>query len=496
MPAFEAERTLRRVIDELPLTPCGLECRVLVIDDGSSDRTFASGLDAAAASAHTIEVLATPCRLGYGGNQKIAFDYALRQGFELVVLVHGDGKFSPAAIPDLVAPLLAGESDAVIGSRLLAPRPGGQRMPLHRRAAIRALTRLQNALLGTRLSDLHSGCRSYRVAALAQIPFARNTDSYHFDTEVLLQLIASGARITETAIPSYSGDELRGRRAIRYCRDVVASTLRFRVQPLGIHYDRKFDLLPEGHQQYLPKLHFDSSHSAAVAAVAAGSRVVDIGCGSGVVARELRAKRCWVLGIDAHRAAPEAVDAFQAADLDDPLEVDLRGIDYVLMLDIVEHLRRPEAFLERLRAAKRDYQRPPAVILTTPNIAFLPLRLQLLWGEFNYGKRGILDRTHTRLLTEASLRRLLQECGFAVEAMRGIPAPFPLAVGDGRLGGLLLALNRALIRFSRRLFAYQLLVVARPLPTIGMLWHATLEASSGKRADVAISVASSAAEDL
>ena len=110
------------------------------------------------------------------------------------------------------------------------------------RAAIQALTRLQNALLGTRLSDLHSGCRSYRVAALARIPFARNTDSYHFDTEVLLQLIASGRRLTEIAIPSYSGDELRGRRAIRYCRDVVASTLPFPVQPLGIPYDRKLAL--------------------------------------------------------------------------------------------------------------------------------------------------------------------------------------------------------------------------------------------------------------
>jgi len=103
-------------------------------------------------------------------------------------------------------------------------------------------------------------------------------------------------------------------------------------------------------------------------------------------------------------------------------------------------------------------------VLTTPNIAFVAMRLMLLFGRFEYGPSGILDRTHTRLFTFGSFVRLLRESGFAVERVRGVPAPFPKALGDGPLARTLLRLNLGLIRVSRSLFAYQILVEARTAP--------------------------------
>jgi hypothetical protein len=105
------------------------------------------------------------------------------------------------------------------------------------------------------------------------------------------------------------------------------------------------------------------------------------------------------------------------------------------------------------------------------------VRLQALLGNFNYGKRGILDLTHTRLYTFASLRKLFEQCGYRVERTAGIPAPFPKALGPGRLSGALLRLNRLLLRLARGLFAYQIFLVATPTPSLEALLEDTIETS-------------------
>src|SRR4029077_21103337 len=115
------------------------------------------------------------------------------------------------------------------------------------------------------------------------------------------------------------------------------------------------------------------------------------------------------------------------------------------------HLKEPERFLERIRA-QFDYS-PPLLVLTTPNVAFLVQRVMLALGQFNYGKAGILDRTHTRLFTFRSIRRLLTDTGFRIREIRGIPAPFPKVLGGGRLGKAAIAINRLLITISRTLFS-------------------------------------------
>ena len=207
--AYEAESTLDAVLARVPDSVFEHDTEVLVIDDSSEDRTFDVGVRSARESRHRITVLYNPQNQGYGGNQKLGYQYAMRHGFDVVVLLHGDGQYAPEAIPLLLAPLLDGSADAVLGSRMLVPgvaRKGG--MPFYKLVGNKVLTFLQNRLLGSALSEFHSGFRAYSVAALRRIPFGFNSNVFHFDTEIIIQLMLAGCRIIEVPIPTYYGDEI------------------------------------------------------------------------------------------------------------------------------------------------------------------------------------------------------------------------------------------------------------------------------------------------
>jgi len=148
------------------------------------------------------------------------------------------------------------------------------------------------------------------------------------------------------------------------------------------------------------------------------------------------------------------------------------------MLDIVEHLKSPEQFLERLRAGFDHGKK--TLILTTPNVAFIVQRMMLMLGQFNYGKMGVLDRTHTRLFTFRSIRHLLRDTGFRIQEMRGIPAPFPKVLGKGVLGRAAISGNQALIRLSRSLFSYQIYVRAESTPDVDFLLRDTEQKSAAR----------------
>ena len=146
-----------------------------------------------------------------------------------------------------------------------------------------------------------------------------------------------------------------------------------------------------------------------------------------------------------------------------------------MLLDVIEHLKSPEAFLERLRAQFDHDKR--TLVLTTPNIAFVVQRLMLALGQFNYGKAGILDRTHTRLFNFRALEALLVDEGFKIKQIRGVPAPFPKVLGNGVLGKTAVSLNEALIRLSKTLFSYQIYVEAETTPGVEFLVHDAIERS-------------------
>jgi glycosyltransferase involved in cell wall biosynthesis len=481
--AYEAETTLARVLERIPGSLHELDLEVLVIDDSSRDRTFEVGLQAGERVGHRVTVLYNTANQGYGGNQKLGYAYALRQGFDFVLLLHGDGQYAPEYIPDLLAPLLSGAADAVLGSRMLTPgaaRTGG--MPLYKFVGNKILTWFQNRLLGTGLSEFHSGYRAYRVSALRRIPFQFNANGFHFDTEIILQLLLGNFRIAEVPIPTYYGDEICRVNGLRYAKDVVLATIGSRLHRLNVLYDRRFDLEGAGNLRYGLKLGYESSHTRALEAIPAGARVLDIGCGPGDFAREVARKGCLVDGVDQCAASDaSAFRRFWVWREPEPFRVGLEGYDYVLLLDIIEHLTEPERFLDGLRAAARDLAVRPRLIVTSGNVAFGVVRLQMLLGNFNYGRRGILDMTHTRLYTFKTLRQLFEQCGYRVERIEGVAAPFPLALGDNRFARALVRINSALIRIWRGLFAYQVFLVATPLPTVDALLDDSIEASAGKK---------------
>jgi glycosyltransferase involved in cell wall biosynthesis len=491
--AYNAERTIEAVLHRIPPALAAIyDVEVLVIDDASPDATFERGHEMRRGDVlpFPLHLLFNPINQGYGGNQKIGFHFAIKEGFDFVALLHGDGQYAPECLPELVKPLASGEADAVLGSRMIEPgaaRRGG--MPAYKYVGNRILTWWENRMLRTALSEFHSGYRIYSTAALRRIPFDLNTNDFHFDTEIIIQLLVAEQRIAEIPIPTYYGDEICHVNGMKYGWDVIKTAAKARIQELSLLYDRKFDVKPiehPGNARYTPKLEHESPQALAFEIVEPGSRVLDLGCAGGILAAELkRRKGCHVVGVDLFPLAPGLeLDEFYLHDLNAatfPVRVD--QFDYVLMLDVIEHLVDPEDFMDRLRDAVQ--MNPDLILLmSTGNVAFALTRLLLLAGQFNYGKRGILDLTHKRLFTFGTLRRLLDGAGFKILDERGIPAPFPLALGPGSAGRLSLAMNRAAIRWRRQVFAYQAFVVARPLSSLGFLLARASEESTTRAAVV------------
>jgi 2-polyprenyl-3-methyl-5-hydroxy-6-metoxy-1,4-benzoquinol methylase len=265
---------------------------------------------------------------------------------------------------------------------------------------------------------------------------------------------------------------------------VVHTTLKSRAHAIDIFYDSKFDCAPGSgtNVRYEIKIGYDSPHAAALELVAPGSRVLDLGCAGGYMSALLERERgCRATGVDKFPLGENVkISRFIQHDLNDGIpDLDLAGYDYVLLLDVIEHLTTPEQFFDRLREAMK-YCTRTTLIISTPNVGFLIVRLMLLLGQFNYGKRGILDMTHTRLFTFSSLRRLLEQRGFRVIRSRGIPAPFPLALGDNALGRLMVTVNNASIRLFPRMFSYQIFVVTEPKPSLELLLQDAISESSSR----------------
>ncbi len=470
--AYYAEATIVDVLQRIPALP-EYDVEVLIIDDGSTDKTYALAerLRRAGSYRHPLTVLANPVNQGYGGNQKLGYHYAIEHGFDYVALLHGDGQYAPEMLPELLAPFLRGEADVVLGSRMLVRKDalkGG--MPFYKWIGNQLLTWYQNRVLRCQLSEFHTGYKVCAVALLRRVPFELNSNVFHFDTEIIIQFLRARARIKEVPIPTHYGDEICRVNGLRYACDVINASTVARLQDYGLVYRRNFDVAPPANEHYVAKLDFASTHSAAIAEVPVGSTVMDIGCGPGHLCAALLGRQCRIIGVDQFRpAATSGFTEFHVSDLNvQAFPRPLDDVQVVLVLDIIEHLISPEKFCAELR--QRAQSNPNVkIIISTGNIGYFVTRLMLLLGQFNYNKRGILDLTHTRLFTFSSLRRLLKETGFTIEKEIGIPAPAPLVVKSRFWQRTLMAGQSILIRISRRLFAYQMFMVVRPLPTLETL---------------------------
>jgi glycosyltransferase involved in cell wall biosynthesis len=192
MPAYNAAQTLVRTYSDIP---AGVVDHVILVDDVSRDDTVSI------AKLLNIQVVVHRQNTGYGGNQKTCYDTALAEGAEVVVMLHPDYQYDATRIPDLIAPILAGEADMMLGSRFLGdPLAGG--MPRWKYVANRFLTEAQNRVYGLRLSEYHTGFRAYSRRVLEAIDYHANSDDFVFDQELVGQVVRAGFRIGEIAVPT------------------------------------------------------------------------------------------------------------------------------------------------------------------------------------------------------------------------------------------------------------------------------------------------------
>jgi glycosyltransferase involved in cell wall biosynthesis len=460
--AFQAERFIASVLERIPVELRDLFAEILVIDDSSSDETFATAQSAGQRlGLDKVTVLRTPFNRGYGGNQKLGYLHAIKQDFDYVVLLHGDGQYAPEYLTQIVNALDEHSPDALIASRMI-DRRGALRggMPLYKWVGNQILTTLENRALGSDLSEFHSGYRAYKVEALRSIPFQLNSDEFHFDTEVLIQLLSTGRVVEEISVPTFYGDEISRVNGLKYALNCLKAVSKVRLGQAGLFYEPKFDFGTFDESGYRVKQAHNTLHHEILSREWPSEwDVADLGASHGVLSAQLAEKVAHVTSADVERppdaGAAEAVELDLDGDFD--RELGRHRYDCVLVLDVLEHLKQPD---EGVRKIAEILKPGGTLYASTGNIAFLVMRLSLFLGQFNYGKRGILDLTHTRLFTIYSFKKLLVNGGFRVKEVRGFGPPIRDMVGESTTLRAVDTASGLLARLWPRLFAFSFLIVA------------------------------------
>jgi glycosyltransferase involved in cell wall biosynthesis len=239
MPAYNAARTLGRTYADIP---AGFVDHVILVDDVSADDTVQ------VANQLGLEVIVHRQNRGYGGNQKTCYEAALAARADVVVMLHPDYQYDATRIPDLVAPILAGRADLVLGSRFMGdPLAGG--MPRWKFLANRFLTGVENRAFGLNLSEYHTGLRAYSQQLLETIPYHLNSDDFVFDQELIAQVVAAGKadRIDEIAVPTRYFEEASSvgfRRSVVYGLSTLRVVARYLLHRAGVRTSPKLTARP------------------------------------------------------------------------------------------------------------------------------------------------------------------------------------------------------------------------------------------------------------
>lgn len=235
MPALNAARTLETTVAAIPRD---FVDEIILVDDRSTDETLKI------ARTLGVHVVWHPHNVGYGGNQKTCYLEALQRGAEIVVMLHPDGQYEPSLIPKLIAPIADDRADLVLGTRMAergAARDAG--MPLYKRVANRALTTVENRVLRTDLTDLHTGYRAYGRELLLTVPFLRNAIDFSFDSELLMQASQFGFRIAEVPAKTRYFEDASSIKlwpATVYGVKTLGAAMRLLLHRKGILRSRKF----------------------------------------------------------------------------------------------------------------------------------------------------------------------------------------------------------------------------------------------------------------
>jgi glycosyltransferase involved in cell wall biosynthesis len=193
MPAYNAAKTLRITYQDIPHQRVD---GIILVDDGSTDETLAVAREL------NLTAFVHARNFGYGANQKTCYTEALKDGADIVVMLHPDYQYDPTLLPDLVGPIENGEADVVLGSRFLMGSVMKQGMPWWKYVSNRFLTKVENVVLGWNLSEYHTGYRAYSRQVLEELPFLLNSDKFVFDQEILVQAAERRFRIKEVPVPT------------------------------------------------------------------------------------------------------------------------------------------------------------------------------------------------------------------------------------------------------------------------------------------------------
>ncbi len=464
--AYNALTTLSTVLRRITPEVWRNVEQVVVFDDASPDATYelAVGIQAMT-NLPKLKVLKHAKNLGYGGNQKAGYRYFIEQGFDIVVLLHGDGQYAPELLSHMYAPLVRGEADAVFGSRMMkdfgGPLKGG--MPLYKYVGNRILTAFENRALGLRLTEFHSGYRAYNVHALARINLEKLTDDFHFDTEIIIKLHHQNFQIKEVPIPTFYGDEICRVNGLKYAKAIVRAVHRYTETSRAVRSHPEYE---EYFVPYAIKHSSYSTHYYASRLVGTGKRVLDVGCGDGAFGRELVRAGNTLTGVDCEPNVPgdAGYENVVEADLEKGLGTLSRlagdQFDRILLLDRLEHLRDPDRLLADCR---RLLDARGRLIVSVPNAVNFTVRLMVLFGNFRYADRGILDWSHLRFFTLKSAARLLRKQGFRVTGIHFTVVPLERVVSlspDSRLLRFANRLLRAATGALPGLLAYEIVLVA------------------------------------
>jgi glycosyltransferase involved in cell wall biosynthesis len=235
MPAYNAARTIEKTYREIPLD---LVDDVVVTDDASHDETVEI------ASRLGLRTLVHESNRGYGANQKTCYAEALRLGADVVVMLHPDYQYTPRLIPAMVGMMTDGPFDAVLGSRVLGGRALSGGMPRYKYLANRALTAIENLMLGAKLSEYHTGYRAFSREVLEALPLLENSDDFVFDNQMLAQILIAGFEIGEISCPAAYFEEASSidfPRSVRYGLGVLVVSMRGFLHRKGLLRSRVFD---------------------------------------------------------------------------------------------------------------------------------------------------------------------------------------------------------------------------------------------------------------
>ena len=236
MPAYNAAKTLRQTFDEVMAQ--GIVDLVIVEDDASHDETAAL----ARTLPHT-QVHVHPENRGYGGNQKTCYRLALEAGADIIVMVHPDYQYTPKLIPAMASMIASGLYPCVLGSRILGGYALRGGMPLYKYVANRFLTLFQNVVLGSKLSEFHTGYRAFSRDVLERLPLERNSDDFLFDNQMLLQILWHGYTVAEVSCPTKyfaEASSINFARSVRYGFGCLGTALAFRFARWGLGRSRIF----------------------------------------------------------------------------------------------------------------------------------------------------------------------------------------------------------------------------------------------------------------